>query len=107
MNSLATDLSKLSAREHRLLDQCKDLFSTTFIPLQVRMHVIALHQASTSLHASSLDSFAVENLLITPNKKSPVGLTQAVMAGEELELDSSSIASSMFWEKLLRESVTC
>lgn len=36
MNSLTTDLSKLSAREHRLLDQCKDLISTTFIPLQVR-----------------------------------------------------------------------
>ncbi|KAL1540335.1 QWRF motif-containing protein 2-like [Salvia divinorum] len=35
MNSLATDLSKLSSREHGLLTQCKDLFSTTFIPLQV------------------------------------------------------------------------
>ncbi|XP_042015066.1 QWRF motif-containing protein 2-like [Salvia splendens] len=35
MNLLATDLSKLSAREHGLLTQCKDLFSTTFIPLQV------------------------------------------------------------------------
>ncbi|KAL1546897.1 QWRF motif-containing protein 2-like [Salvia divinorum] len=35
MNSLTTDLSKLSAREHGLLDQCKELFSTTFVPLQV------------------------------------------------------------------------
>ncbi|KAG6434742.1 hypothetical protein SASPL_106384 [Salvia splendens] len=35
MNSLATDISKLSAREHGLLEQCKELFSTTFVPLQV------------------------------------------------------------------------
>ncbi|XP_047957427.1 QWRF motif-containing protein 2-like [Salvia hispanica] len=35
MNSLATELSKLSSREYGLLTQCKDLFSTTFIPLQV------------------------------------------------------------------------
>ncbi|XP_047975568.1 QWRF motif-containing protein 2-like [Salvia hispanica] len=35
MNSLATDISKLSAREHGLLEQCKELFSTIFVPLQV------------------------------------------------------------------------
>ncbi|KAH6796131.1 hypothetical protein C2S51_037117 [Perilla frutescens var. frutescens] len=35
MNTFMTELSKLSAREHRLLDQCKDLISTTVIPLQV------------------------------------------------------------------------
>ncbi|KAG6400344.1 hypothetical protein SASPL_137170 [Salvia splendens] len=40
MNSLATDLSKLSAREHSLLTQCKDLFSTTFIPLQCMVDMV-------------------------------------------------------------------
>ncbi|KAK4434369.1 QWRF motif-containing protein 2 [Sesamum alatum] len=33
-NLLLSELSNLSAREHRLLDEFKDLLSTTFIPLQ-------------------------------------------------------------------------
>lgn len=37
MNSLVSELSKLSAREHNSLQECKEFLSTTFIPLQV-MH---------------------------------------------------------------------
>ncbi|KAL3617900.1 hypothetical protein CASFOL_038221 [Castilleja foliolosa] len=35
MNLLVSELSKTSAQEHRLMDECKDLFSNTFLPLQV------------------------------------------------------------------------
>ncbi|XP_073053026.1 QWRF motif-containing protein 2-like [Primulina eburnea] len=37
MNSMVSELSNLSAREHNLLQECKEFLSTTFIPLQV-MH---------------------------------------------------------------------
>ncbi|PIN12403.1 hypothetical protein CDL12_14979 [Handroanthus impetiginosus] len=54
MNLLVSELSNLSAREHRLLDECKDLFSTTVIPLQVvycslRTHVLQGQRVPTSL----------------------------------------------------------
>ncbi|EYU25507.1 hypothetical protein MIMGU_mgv1a016954mg [Erythranthe guttata] len=35
MNSLVAELTNVSAREHCLLDECKDFLSTTLIPLQV------------------------------------------------------------------------
>ncbi|XP_057794324.1 QWRF motif-containing protein 2-like [Salvia miltiorrhiza] len=50
MNSVTTELSKLSAREHGLVEQCRDLFSTTFVPLQVinwslKIQVLQLHSS--------------------------------------------------------------
>ncbi|KAG8377532.1 hypothetical protein BUALT_Bualt08G0043000 [Buddleja alternifolia] len=54
MNVLAYELSKLSAREHQLLEECKDLLSTTFIPLQVmhcslRTNIIQVQRLRESL----------------------------------------------------------
>ncbi|KAL8490138.1 hypothetical protein ACS0TY_025879 [Phlomoides rotata] len=53
MNAVASELSNLSAREHHLLDECKDFLLSTFIPLQVmhcslRTHVMQVQRSTTS-----------------------------------------------------------
>lgn len=52
MNCLVCELANLSAREHSLLDECKDSLSTRFLPLQVmhcslRIQLLQLHASST------------------------------------------------------------
>ncbi|KAI3465272.1 hypothetical protein Pfo_021935 [Paulownia fortunei] len=54
MNLLVSELSNLSAREHRSLDECKQLLSKTFIPLQVihcslRTQVLQVQRVPSSL----------------------------------------------------------